>query len=200
LENWPGNGPKIFDMTALRTIPKPSKEEYPPYSVIYMDLMKDDGLVLQHMRDSVVKIKKFIYSLPEDILYYRYAPGKWSIKEILVHIIDDERIFAYRALRYARFDKTPLHGFEQDDYALYSAANERSLENIFAEYEAVRQSTIAMFNGFPEEAFMRSGMAAGNINNRTVRALAYHLAGHELRHIKIIKERYLHLSTEGGII
>jgi uncharacterized damage-inducible protein DinB len=187
-------------MTTLRTIPKPKKGEYPPYSTIYMELVKDDGLVLQHMKDNFIKIKEFIHSLPEEKLYYRYAEGKWSIKEILVHIIDDERIFAYRALRYARFDKTELPGFEQDDYAFYSDANERSLENIFDEYEAVRNSTIAMFNGFPEEAFMRSGTSVGNINNRTVRALAYHLAGHELRHIKIIKERYLNLSTENGVI
>src|SRR5258708_4571797 len=138
-------------MTTLRTIPKPKKGEYPPYSIIYMELVKDDGLVLQQMKDNFIKIKEFIYNLPEDKLYYRYAEGKWSIKEILVHIIDDERIFTYRALRYARFDKTELPGFEQDDYAFYSDANERSLENIFEEYEAVRNSTIAMFNGFSEE-------------------------------------------------
>jgi uncharacterized damage-inducible protein DinB len=187
-------------MTILREIPKPKKDEYPPYSRVYMELLKNDGLVLQHMKDNFISIKKFIYGLPEEKLYFRYAEDKWSIKEILVHIVDDERIFAYRALRYARFDKTELHGFEQDDYTFYSDANERSLESIFDEYEAVRNSTIAMFNGFPEEAFMRSGAAVGNINNRTVRALAYHIAGHELRHIKIIKERYLGLSTQDGVL
>ncbi|TGD59098.1 DinB family protein [Flavobacterium humi] len=187
-------------MTTLRTIPKPKKGEYPPYSRIYMELLQDDGLVLQHMKDNFIKIKKFIYGLPEEMLYHRYAEGKWSIKEILVHIIDDERIFAYRALRYARFDKTELNGFEQDDYAFYSDADQRSLENIFEEYEAVRNATIAMFNGFPEEAFMRDGTSVGNINNRTVRALAYHIAGHELRHIKIIKERYLNMATDTGVI
>lgn len=187
-------------MTILRVIPKPKKDEYPPYSRVYMELLKDDGLVLQHMKDNFIAIKKCIYGLPEERLYFRYAEDKWSIKEILVHIVDDERIFAYRALRYARFDKTELHGFEQDDYTFYSDANERSLESIFDEYEAVRNSTIAMFNGFPEEAFMRSGAAVGNINNRTVRALAYHIAGHELRHIKIIKERYLGLSTQDGVL
>ena len=187
-------------MDKLRIIPKPKKHEYPPYSKIYIELLKDDGLVLHHMKENFKKIKEFIYSLPEHKLYYRYAEDKWSVKEILVHIIDDERIFAYRALRYARFDKTELHGFEQDDYAFYSDADERSLENIFEEYEAVRNSTIAMFNGFPEEAFLRSGASVGNINKRTVRALAYHIAGHELRHIKIIKERYLNMTTENGIL
>lgn len=187
-------------MIALRTIKKPTKDEFPPYSIIYMELLKDDDLVLQHLKDNFRKIKEFIYSLPEEKLYFRYAEGKWSIKEILVHIIDDERIFAYRALRYARGDKTELHGFEQDDYTFFSDANERSLESIFEEYEAVRNSTIAMFNGFPEEAFMRSGSSVGNINNRTVRALAYHICGHELRHIKVIKERYLNMSTVNGIL
>jgi len=184
----------------LRTIQKPNWDEYPTYSSIYLELVSDDGLVLQNMKDSFVKIKDFIYALPEDKLYYRYAEGKWSIKEILVHIIDDERIFAYRALRYARSDKTELHGFEQDDYALHSNANVRSLESIFDEYEAVRNSTVAMFNGFPDEAFVRSGAAVGNINNRTVRALAYHIAGHELRHIKIIKERYLNIYTKNEVL
>lgn len=165
-----------------------------------MDLLRDDGLVLQHLKENFTRIKALIYGLPEEKLLYRYAEGKWSIKQVLVHIIDDERIFAYRALRYARFDKTPLHGFEQDHYAFYSDADSRSLDNIFTEYEAVRHSTIALFNGLPKEAFMRSGTCDGNGNDRTVRALAYHLAGHELRHIKIIKERYLHLSTEDGIL
>lgn len=187
-------------MIGLRKIQKPEKDEYPPYSRVYMELLNDDGLVLQHLLDNFYAIKKFIYSLPEKVLSHRYAEDKWSIKEILVHIVDDERIFAYRALRYARFDKTELPGFEQDDYAFYSDANERSLESIFEEYEAVRMSTIAMYNGFPEEAFMRSGMSTGGINRRTVRALAYHIAGHELRHIKVIKERYLNLSTKDGIL
>ena len=187
-------------MLPLRTIPKPKKGEYPVYSKMYMELLQDDGLVLQHMKDNFIKIKNFIYGLPEEKLYYRYAEDKWSIKEILVHIIDDERVFAYRALRYARFDKTELNGFEQDDYAFYSDADDRSLESIFEEYEAVRNATITMFNAFPEEAFMRCGTSVGGINNRTVRALAYHIAGHELRHIKIIKERYLNLSTENGVL
>jgi uncharacterized damage-inducible protein DinB len=192
------------EMTALRTIQKPEKGEYPAYSNIYMDLLKDDGLVLQHMKDNFLKIKKIIYELPNDKLYHRYAEGKWTIKEILVHIIDDERIFSYRALRYGRNDNTPLHGFEENDYAKYSYANERSLRSIFEEYEAVRASTILLFQNLPDDAFMRSGGGIDDdgsiINVRTVRALAYHLAGHELRHIRIIKERYLNLSTENGII
>lgn len=191
-------------MTKLRTISRPKENEYPPYSNIYMDLVKEDKLVLQLMKDNFTKIKTFIYSLPEEQLYYRYAEDKWTIKEILVHIIDDERIFSYRALRYARNDNTPLHGFEENDYAKYSNANERSLDSIFEEYKTVRNATLSLFQNLPEDSFMRSGGGIGDdgntINIRTVRALAYHLAGHELRHIKIIKERYLNLSTENGVL
>src|SRR4030095_10777117 len=103
-----------------------------------------------------------ILPLSEEKLNYRYAPNKWTIKEILVHIIDDERIYAYRALRFARNDKTELPGFEQDEYTLYSRAGERSIENIFEEYAAVRDSTIALFNGLPDDAFLRMGTANNN--------------------------------------
>jgi len=181
----------------MRTIDKPIPGEYPDYSTIYMDLLDDDGRILEHLWRNFLTIKKFIYSVPEKKLYYRYAEGKWTIKEILIHLIDDERIFAYRALRYARNDKTPLHGFEENDYAKYSNANERSLDSIFEEYEAVRKSTISLFQNLPATSFLRSGMGIETdgsiINERTVRGLAYHIAGHELRHFNVIMERYLNM-------
>ena len=173
----------------MRTIEKPKEGEFPQYAIIYIGLLPDDGLLLKHLQDNFIAIKELILSLPEEKLLYRYAKDKWTIKEILVHIIDDERIYAYRALRFARGDKTELPGFDQDDYALSSRANERSIENIFEEYEAVRSATIALFNGLPKDSFMRRGIA--NRNKATVRALAYHIAGHELHHINIIKEKYL---------
>lgn len=191
-------------MTSLRIIEKPKKDEYPAYSEMYMELIKDNGNLLQYMKDNLTKIKTLIQELPEEKLYYQYAENKWTIKEILVHIIDDERIFAYKALRYGRNDNTSLHGFEENDYAKYSYANDRTLDSIFEEYEAVRNATITLFQNFPEDAFMRRGGGidddGSTINIRTVRALAYHIAGHELRHIKIIKERYLNISTENGVI
>lgn len=188
----------------LRKIERPGKDEYPAYSEIYMRLVGDGGRVLQDMRESLKRIRHFISELPQEKLYYRYADGKWTIKEILVHIVDDERIFAYRALRYARNDETPLHGFDENRFARYSDANERSLDSIFDEYESVRNATLTLFEYLPGDAFLRKGSGIDHdgsvINTRTVRALAYHIAGHELRHIKIIKERYLGLSTENGII
>ncbi len=177
----------------MRLIQKPLPGEYPAYSEIYMRLVPGDGLVLKHLENNFGKVKELIYSLPGEKLYYRYAPGKWSIKETLVHIIDDERIYSYRALRYARNDQTGLPGFEQDDYALYSGADERSLESIFAEYETVRNATLSLFSYLPEDSFLRSGTLTGKENRRTVRAMLYHIAGHEQWHMNIIKERYLHL-------
>lgn len=173
----------------MRSIAKPIAGEYPPYAEMYMKYLPDDGLLLQHLTDNYNLVKNLIFSLPEENLYFRYAPGKWTIKEILVHIIDDERIYAYRALCFARNEQTSLPGFEQDDYARYSGANDRELSNIFDEYEAVRQSTIALFNGLPKEALTRIGMA--NNNRATVRALGYHIAGHELHHLHIIQQYYL---------
>jgi len=173
----------------MRSIAKPQEGEFPPYADMYIRLMPDDGLLLKHLRDNFIAMKQLIFSLPQEKLNYRYAQNKWTIKEILVHIIDDERIYAYRALCFARNDKTELPGFEQDDYALHSRANERSLENILEEYEAVRNATIALFNGLPEDSLLRMGTA--NNNKATVRAMAYHIAGHELHHMNIIKEKYL---------
>lgn len=173
----------------MRIISKPDDGEFPSYAIMYINLLPDDGLLLKHLQDDFRATKDLILSLPEDKLFYRYDEGKWTIKEILVHIIDDERIYAYRAMCFARNEKTELPGFEQDDYVLHSGANERDILNIFEEYEAVRNSTIALFNGLPEDSFLRSGIA--NKNRATVRALAYHIAGHELHHVNIIKEKYL---------
>lgn len=173
----------------MNIINKPNNGEFAPYASMYNDLVPDDGLVLKHLKDNLGKIKNFVLALPAEKLDYRYAEGKWTIKEILVHIIDDERIYAYRTLRFARKDNTELPGFEQDDYANNSCANQRNIENIFSEYEAVRHSTIAMFNGFAKEVFNRSGIASGNI--MSVRAAVYHIAGHELHHFNLIQNRYL---------
>ncbi|TJY37981.1 DinB family protein [Pontimicrobium aquaticum] len=182
-------------MDTFRIIEKPNSSEYPEYSNIYMSLLDENESILIQLWQNFLSIKKLIYSLPEEKLYFRYAENKWTIKEILVHLIDDERIFSYRALRYARNDKTALHGFEENDYAFYSDANNRSLDSIFEEYESVRKATLTLFNNLPEDCFLRSGSGIDTdgsiINKRTVRALVYHIAGHELRHLNIIKEHYL---------
>lgn len=173
----------------MKIIQKPKPGEYPAYASMYIDLLPDDGLVLKHLGENFRLTKEFILSFPEERLLYRYATGKWTIKEILVHLIDDERIYSYRALRFARNDKTKLPGFEQDDFTINANTNKRELKNILEEYEAVRNATIALYNGFDDEALTREGTA--DSNKVTVRALAYHIAGHELHHISFIKTHYL---------
>ena len=170
-------------------IAKPLADEYPAYASMYIDLIPNDGRLLQHFEDNFIASRKLIQSIPEKKLYYRYAEGKWTIKEILVHIIDDERIYSYRSLRFARKDSTELPGFEQDEYAASSGANERSIESILHEFETVRKATISLFENFTEEVFTRWGTANGN--KVSVRALGYHIAGHEIHHRNIIKKRYL---------
>jgi uncharacterized damage-inducible protein DinB len=173
----------------MMKIDKPEESEYAPYTIRYIGLLPDDGLVLKHLEDNLKATIDFILSLPEEKLTYRYAKGKWTIKEMLVHIIDDERIYTYRALRFARNDKTELPGFEQDDYARHSGANERGISDILREFAAVRRATIALFEGLDADALVRRGVADGKV--MSVRAAAYHIAGHELRHVNIIRERYL---------
>jgi uncharacterized damage-inducible protein DinB len=175
----------------MRSISKPQPGEYPEYAEMYMKLLPDDGRVLEHLKNNFNAARELAYGLSNDQLLHRYASDKWSIKEILVHIVDDERIYAYRALRFARNDKEGLVGFDQDSYAVYSQADERDLDNIFEEYEAVRNSTIALFNGLPENSLMRMGRGVGSAGSATVRAMAYHIAGHELHHLNIIREKYL---------
>lgn len=172
-----------------KMIPKPSPDEYPAYASIYIDLLPDDGLILHHLAQNLIETQNFISAIPSERLLYRYAEAKWTIKEIVGHLIDDERIYAYRALRFARNDSTMLPGFEQDHYAVYSEANGREISDLLDEFAAVRASTIALFSSFSDTALLRKGVADQHCSS--VRALAYHIAGHELRHVNIVRERYL---------
>lgn len=175
----------------MRSIPKPQPGEYPPYAEMYMKLLPDDGLILDHFSAQIARTRSFISGISAARLRFRYAPGKWSIKDIMVHVVDDERIFAYRALRFARNEQHNLIGFDQDEYALYAEADQRTVGGILEEYEAVRRATISLFANLPEESLTRLGHGTGTANDATVRALAYHIAGHELHHLNIIRERYL---------
>ena len=120
---------------------------------------------------------------------YVYADGKWTIKELLVHLIDTERIFCNRALRFARNDQTDLPGYNHDEYVPNSGANERTLNDISNEFNIVRQGTIALFNSFTPEMLERKGTANGN--NLTVLAIGFVISGHEKHHVNILDERYL---------
>jgi uncharacterized damage-inducible protein DinB len=119
---------------------------------------------------------------------FRYAPGKWTVKEVLGHITDTERIFTYRALRIARGDQTPLASFEQDDYVKNGGCNERTLASLAEEFVLVRAASIALFRSFPEAAWTRRGVASQK--EVTVRALAFITAGHQIHHRLILEECY----------
>lgn len=121
-----------------------------------------------------------------------YAPGKWTIKDILQHCIDTERILSYRALRIARNDRTPLAGFEEEDYARYTSATERSVVDLLDELAVVRKSSILLFRNFSNEMLLRQGTASGR--SLTVLALGFTIAGHVLHHLRIVEERYFPLT------
>jgi uncharacterized damage-inducible protein DinB len=175
----------------MRRILKAKLGDYPEYAEMYMKWTPDDGMILERLANNFAATKRFICALPEEKLLYRYKKDKWSIKEILVHIIDDERIYAYRAMCYARNEQTGLPGFDQEMYTAHAEADNRNLESIFEEYEAVRNGTIALFNGLPENALDRKGKGTGSFAGATPRALLFHIAGHELHHINFIKQNYL---------
>jgi uncharacterized damage-inducible protein DinB len=176
----------------MKLIAKPQAGEYPPYAIMYIQLLPDDGLLLKHLRDAIERSLTFYRAIPSEKLDAPHKAGEWTIKEILLHVIDDERIYAYRALRAARNDKTELPGFDQDAYVPTSDAHSRSLDSLLEEFVTLRLATLSLFENLPDDAWERSTIANGH--SVTVRALAYHLAGHELHHIESIKENYLAIS------
>lgn len=167
---------------------RPESHECSEYFKTYTNKVEgNDGLkTLIDLRPSTIN---FFKKLSEKQWNSRYAEGKWSIKEAMLHVIDTERIFAYRALRVARHDKTPMMGFEQDDYIPYNYADSRTAESIIEEYESVRNSTITLFKNMNDEALGFVGTASENAIS--ARALMFMIAGHEIHHLNIIKERYL---------
>jgi uncharacterized damage-inducible protein DinB len=149
----------------------------------------DETDVLQALRLSGFRSQVLIHSIPAEKADFRYAEGKWTIRELLCHIIDAERIFVYRALRFARNDKTNLHPFDENMYAPEANAAGRSLKKIADEFTHLRASTVDMFEGFTEEMLHRKGTA--NNNEISVLALGFVIAGHEAHHRKILNDRYL---------
>lgn len=172
----------------MKLITRPEPGEYAAYGIIYVNEVPDGGQVLQMMQDNLKVIEDLARSFPPEQLTTPHAPSEWTIQEILSHIIDTERVFAYRALRFARDDKTNLPGFDQDAFVPQSGANERTLDDILEEYRAVRQASITLFSNLSDEALARVGSASGNPT--TARAMAYFIAGHEQHHIKSIRENY----------
>jgi hypothetical protein len=167
---------------------RPAKSEYLPYYERYIALVPD-GDVVATLATQMTETQALLCSLPASVATYRYAPDKWSLNEVVGHLIDSERNFAFRALRFARNDATPIPGFEQDDYVRNATFDSYSLVDLAAELEALRLSTVLMFRHIEEAAWTRRGIANGA--EVSVRALAWIIAGHERHHREILLARYL---------
>lgn len=169
-------------------ITKPDTNSLTGYMAGYISQAEGNDLV-QSLRNRLEETSSVYRSIMPEMEEYRYDTGKWSIKEVLGHIVDTERIFTYRALTFARKDNSRLPGYDQDAYVPYSNAANRKLADILKEYEAVRMSTIYLFESFNPEMLDSNGIA--NNLNVTPRVLGWMAAGHDAHHYKVLKEKYL---------
>jgi len=181
----------------MKKIPfrRPSPDEYGTYYQTYISKV-ETGDIFQTLEDAKASVAAFFENLPAEKWGHRYAPGKWSIKEVLQHLIDGERVFAYRALRIARNDTTPLPGFDENLFAETCHADRRTPASLIAEYKAVREATVHLFNSLEEEDLDRIGTASNHPASPL--AIAFIIAGHEQHHLGVIRERYLG-QEEGGV-
>jgi len=173
-------------------IVRPEATEYAPYYERYISLVSGND-VLTTLEEASPQTVALFSSLSEKEGDFRYSPEKWSVKQVLGHIIDTERIFAYRALRISRNDATPIEGYDQDDYVRYGPFSHCQLSNLVEEYTHVRNATLSLFRSLDQEAWTRRGIA--NKNEVTVQALAYIVAGHELHHRNVLNDKYSAILT-----
>lgn len=166
---------------------RPNASEYAPYYERYISLIKGEDIVAQLEKQATETIALLQSAgLKAD---FRYAPNKWTVKEVVGHVNDTERVMSYRALRIARGDRTPIEGFEQDDYVRDGNFGQRSLADLTAEFADIRRATVALFRSLDADSAARRGIA--NNNDVSARALPYIIAGHELHHRRILAEKYL---------
>lgn len=167
---------------------RPAESEIPEYYRNYVRQTTGDDIefMLDESRRETIA---FLRLLPAEKWDYRYAPEKWTIREVILHLIDSERVFAYRILRIGRGDKTPLAGFDQNDYVPSSNAEQRSEQSLITEYRAVREGTLQLIKNFTPQMWEGKGTASGA--EISALAIAYIIAGHEAHHLRIIRERYL---------
>jgi uncharacterized damage-inducible protein DinB len=173
------------------TIGRPQPGEYAPYYDRYISLIVPQATgedILDTLDQQRRQTMVLLCGRDEEDGDFRYAPEKWSAKEVLGHVCDTERVFAYRALRFSRADATPLAGFEQDDYVRNGPFAQRPLSDLVEDFIAVRRATLSLLRNLDEAAWMRRGSA--NKNEVSVRALAYIIAGHELHHRGVLEAKY----------
>ena len=166
------------------------ENEYAPYYGQYISTYANNGKsILENLEHSQQEFDAFLRTISSEKQNYAYAAGKWTVKELIQHIIDTERVFCYRALCFARNDKTALPGFDQDVFVANASANERNYFDLLDEMATLRTSTIQLYTGFSDEALVRIGNASGN--DMSVRALGYLFSGHQMHHLNVLKERYV---------
>jgi hypothetical protein len=172
---------------ATIAIDRPERDEYSQPFARYVERVPEGALV-DHLERQAADTASVLGALSEERAGHRYAPDKWSVKEIVGHLTDAERIFSYRLLRFARKDETPLPGFDENPYVAAAEFDRRTLADLLAELACVREGTLRLLRGLSPEAFARRGTASGG--TLSVRALAYVIAGHELHHREVLKTRY----------
>jgi uncharacterized damage-inducible protein DinB len=170
------------------TMQRPNEGEYAPYYNTYISKVPE-GNIIDLLTQQIDSVKDTFKNISEEKSLYRYAPDKWSIRQVLGHINDGEHIFPYRALRFSRNDKNNLSGFNQDEFAKESNFDNITLANLLEEFIKVREANIVMFKNFSDEMWTRHGIA--NNKEITVRAIAYIMYGHVTHHLNVIKEKYL---------
>jgi hypothetical protein len=169
------------------TLSRPGADEHSPYYAKYIELVPDGNLVdllVEQQLDTLGMLRR----VDDDRGVYAYAPGKWTIKEVVGHICDAERVFSYRALRFARGDATPLASFDENAYAPAGRFNDRRIGSLIDEFQSIRAATVHVFRYLDDEEMARRGVASGN--PISVRALGFIIAGHERHHASLLRERY----------
>ena len=167
---------------------RPGADEFPPYYGTYINkLPAGDPLAI--MAEQIPEVMTLLGALSKEKTAFAYAPGKWTIKQVVGHMIDTERVFTYRALSFARADASPLPSFDENAWMAPAQFDDRSLTSLVDEFVAVRRATIALLSGLPVEARTRRGIASGK--EVSVRALAHILPGHVAHHLQVLKDRYL---------
>lgn len=167
---------------------RPAETDYAPYYKNYIDKIKGDK-ILDILNQQTKELQNILNSFPESKGNHTYADGKWTVKEVIGHMMDTERVFAFRAFSIARGEKQPLPGFEQDDYVIEGKFNSRNLFDLVYEYRLMRESNLLLFRSFDNEMLSKRGIASGY--EVTVNALLYMIAGHTKHHLELLREKYL---------
>ena len=174
----------------MKKIQKPNKSEYNTYYAGYVSRVAGKNIYML-LKKGAYAVPAFLYDLPDDKWHYRYADGKWSLAEVVMHLIDSEQVFCYRAMRIARGDKTALAGFDQDAFVETCNVESRTKDSVIEEFYTTRQATITLVEGLHKDVAQNMGTASGF--DVSFSALCHIIAGHEDHHMEVIRKRYLEL-------